>query len=153
MNPENQGVDQLPIGKPIERGVWLHETALVVPIVESDDGPPMLSVYLTAGMIQNYEIPGTKPADLQVYKDKTMLLTMIDDSGTRRPYFFTESDGFTRAFEFLTEVVNINVAANANLLAYTDAKGTHLTDLTGASSLNFQMPNVLCHIRMASTSL
>ena len=56
MNPENQGVDQLPIGKPIERGVWLHETALVVPIVESDDGPPMLSVYLTAGMIQNYEI-------------------------------------------------------------------------------------------------
>ena len=66
-----------------------------------------------------------------------MLLTMIDDSGTRRPYFFTESDGFTRAFEFITEVGNINVAANANLLAYTDAKGTHLTDLTGASIAEF----------------
>lgn len=131
MNPENQGVDQLPIGKPIARGVWMHETALVVPVVETDDGPPMLSVYLTAGMIQNYEIPGKEPADLQVYKDKTMLLTMVDDSGKRTPYFFTEANGFTKAFDFLDEVQNINVAESANLLAYTDANGTHLTDLAG----------------------
>ena len=137
MNPENQGVDQIPIGKPIARGVWLHETALVVPVVESDDGPPMLSVYLTAGMIQNYEIPGKEPADLQVYKDKTMLLTMIDESQKRRPYFFTEASGFSRAFEFLDSVQNINVAEGANLLAYTDDKGTHLTDLMGTSLAEF----------------
>ena len=137
MNPENQGVDQVPIGKPIARGVWLHETALVVPVVESDDGPPMLSVYLTAGMIQNYEIPGREPSDLQVYKDKTMLITMIDESDKRRPYFFTEAGGFSRAFEFLDSVENINVAEGANLLAYTDDKGTHLTNLTGEPLAEF----------------
>ena len=110
MNPENQGVDQIPIGKPIARGVWLHETALVVPVVESDDGPPMLSVYLTAGMIQNYEIPGKEPSDLQVYKDKTMLLTMIDESENVVPISSQKQMDLVRAFEFIDEVQNINVA-------------------------------------------
>ena len=66
-----------------------------------------------------------------------MLLTMIDESQKRRPYFFTEASGFSQAFEFVDSVENINVAANANLLAYTDDKGTHLTDLTGKSLAEF----------------
>ena len=137
MNPENQGVDQLPIGKPIGRGIWLHETALVVPIIETDDGPPMLSIYLTAGMMQNYEIPGTKPADLQVYQDKTLLLTMIDESGKRRPYFFSEAEGFSRAFNFLDSVLNIDVAQGVDLLSYTNDSGNHLTTLSGESLADF----------------
>ncbi len=137
LNPENQGVDQLPIGKPIARGVWLHDAAIVVPTIETDDGPPQLSVYLTAGMIQKHEIPGTEPADLQVYEGKTMLLTFIDDSGKRRPYFFSEADGFSRAFEFLDQVINIDVAPKANLLSYTDTEGNHLVSLDGTNIADF----------------
>ncbi len=137
LNPENQGVDQLPIGKPIARGVWMHDAAIVVPTIETDDGPPQLSVYLTAGMIQNHEIPGTKPADLQVYENKTMLLTFIDDSGKRRPYFFSEADGFSRAFDFLDQVTNIDVAPKANLLSYTDENGNHLVSLDGTKIADF----------------
>ena len=105
-------------------------------------------------MIQNYEIPGSKPADLQVYKDKTMLLTMIDDSGKRRPILFHRIRWIYKGvFEFIDRGTNINVAANANLLAYTDSNGTHLNGSNEVQpSRSFQMPNVLCHIQMESTS-
>jgi len=64
---------------------------------------------------------------------------MIDESGKRRPYFFSEADGFTRAFEFLDAVINIDAAVNANVLSYTNQSGNHLVTLTGESIADFPL--------------
>ena len=137
LNPENQGVDQLPVGKPIGRGIWLHQSALVIPVIEKDDGPHLLTVYFTGGMFNNYTIPGTDPTDLQVYDDQTILLTFKDESGDRNPYFFSEKDGFIRAFPFVSNIKNIDAAVKVNLLSYTDDSGNHITDLNGKSIVDF----------------
>ena len=137
LNPENQGVDQLPVGKPIGRGIWLHQSALIIPVIEKDDGPAMLTVYLIGGLLNNYTIPGTEPSDLQVYEDQTILLTFIDDSGVRNPYFFSEKDGFSRAFPFLSDIKNIDVAPKVDLLSYTNKTGNHIATLTGDGIADF----------------
>ena len=138
LNPTNKGVDNLPIGIPISRGVWVHQSQLVVPVVEQKDAKPHLAFYLLAGMLDTYEIPGTDPADVQLYKDNTVLLTFIDESGKRRPYTFDQGSAkFTRVFSFLDEVQNFHVAVKANLITYTNGTGTHILDMIGTELATF----------------
>ena len=82
-------------------------------------------------------MPGTLPQDLQRYTDGKILLSLVDDSGKRVPYSFGATSGFERVLPFINEVNNINAAPNVDLLAYTDDKGTHITNMTGESIIDF----------------
>lgn len=136
MSPENRGVDDIPIGEPVAKGIWMHQGLLAIPVAHPTDRTqnPNLVLYFTGGMLESHPIPGTKPQDTQRYKDGVTLLTIIDDSGKRRPYFFdTKTKEFKRAFVFLDQVDNIETAATIDLLSYKDDKGVHLTKLDGTS--------------------
>ena len=140
MNPDNRGVDDIPIGEPVSKGIWTHQGQLAVPVAHPTDRTqnPNLVLYLTGGMLESHPIPGKTPTDTQLYKDGIILLTIVDESGKRRPYLFDiKSKEFTRAFSFLDEVENIEVAAASDLVAYKDAKGVHLTKLDGTSIKDF----------------
>lgn len=137
LNPENQGVDQLPIDSPSDNGVWLDDQTIVVPVMDSQSKKPALAVYLISGTNTNHPIPGNTPQDLQRYTDGSVLLSIIDDTGKRVPYTFNVTDGFQRVFSFLEEIENIAAAPAADLIGYADKDGTHLVTLQGERIADF----------------
>ena len=137
LNPENQGVDQLPIDNPSDKGVWFNDQTIIVPVTDRKSAKSALAVYHLSGKSKNYEVPGTLPKDLQRYDNQNILLTLIDESGKRVPYTFNETDGFIRVFPFLTDVNNVNAAPSANLLGYADDTGAHIVNLNGDTIADF----------------
>jgi len=140
LNPETKGVDNIPVGIPIDRGTWLHQNQLVIPVIKEKNANPELAFYLTGGLIDKYPIPGKDPRDVQTLgKDKKILLTYVDESGKRLPYTFDQSSQtFSRIFPFIkSDIQNIDVATKANLLSYTDENGNHIVDLKGNSIIDF----------------
>ena len=140
LNPENQGVDPVPVGIPLSRGTWLSQNTLVIPVSEQRDGPPELAFYMLGGLLEKYPIPGTAPKDLQALgSDNRLLLSYVDEQGQRLPYTFDRSTAeYTRAFPFITKSIqNIDVAQRANLLSYTDQMGNHLVTKEGKGIADF----------------
>ena len=137
LNPENKGVDQLPVDSPTDKAVWLNDQTIIIPVIDSSTNKPTLTVYQITGELTKHAIPGSKPQDLQRYTDGKILLSIVNDSGKRVPYSFGSTSGFERVLPFVNEVNNISAAPNVDLLAYADASGTHITKMTGESIVDF----------------
>lgn len=135
LNPTNKGVDHLPLETPLERGVWLNATQIVLPTASKTSEMGDLIFYTVgSGLTNAYPLIGKDPKDVQAFDSKTILLTLVDESGKRRPYFFTEMTGkFEPAFEFAQDCTSLQVAPKGNLVTCVDEKGTHVMDLQGNS--------------------
>lgn len=146
MDGEDKTIITVPTELPVASAAWLRDDVLALPLGpakgSANSHGRIVIFNRTANTLDDLSVPLSEQRDLQrVGEDTKLLLTGIDDSGTRKVIIVDTVTGeSTPALPWLQEVDaadgRVVYAHDAGLVGVTDGAGGHLYKLDGTELLS-----------------